>query len=64
MNAKTPTPAPVLSIITEVKYSLPDILKELDIERAASSFSMEKLDQLEIGKLFTSKSPRRAKSKK
>lgn len=63
MNAKNPPPA-APAAITEVKYSLPEMLRELEIERAASSFSMEKLDQMEIGKLFTTKSSRRAKSKK
>lgn len=49
--------------ITEVKFSLPEILEELKTERAASTFAMEKLDQQEIGKLFKAKSTR-AKSKK
>lgn len=50
-------------VITEVKYSLPELLNELKGERAASTFAMEKLDQTEIGKLFKAKSPRRVKSK-
>ena len=45
-------------IIAEVKYSLPDMLEELKVERAASTFAMEKLDQNEIGKLFKAKAPR------
>jgi hypothetical protein len=49
--------------ITEVKYSLPEMLEELKAERAAASFAMEQLDQQEIGKLFKSKSTR-GKSKK
>jgi hypothetical protein len=49
--------------LTEVKYSLPAMLEELKAERATSSFAMERLDQHEIGKLFKSKNPRRAKSK-
>ena len=48
--------------ISEVKYSLPEMLEELKAERSASSFAMEQLDQQEIGKLFKSKS--RGKSKK
>jgi hypothetical protein len=55
--------APARIIITEVKYSLPEMLEELKAERAASTFAMEKLDQNEIGKLFKAKSSR-AKSKK
>lgn len=38
--------------LTEVRYSLPEILQELKLERAAASFAMERLDQSEIGKLF------------
>jgi hypothetical protein len=40
------------------------LLEELKMERSASTFAMEKLDQSEIGKLFKAKSPRRAKSQK
>lgn len=58
---ESPPPAPRLNI-AEVRYSLPDMLAELKIERAASTFAMEKLDQHEIGKLFKGKAPR-AKSK-
>lgn len=55
-------PAPALA---EVRYSLPQMLQELEIERAAASFAMEKLDQTEIGKLFKTQTPRRrVKSKK
>ena len=57
-NAHTPSRIK----ISEVKYSLPEMLEELKAERAAASFAMEQLDQQEIGKLFKSKS--RAKSKK
>jgi hypothetical protein len=52
-------------IVGEVRYSLPQLLKELEIERAAGSFAMEKLDQVEIGKLFKARTPpRRVKPKK
>jgi len=58
-------PAPPPAFIEEVRYSLPQLLKELDAERAAASFAMEKLDQVEIGKLFKSRSlARRVKHKK
>ena len=50
--------------LSEVRYSLPKLLAEIKTERAHSTFSMEKLDQTEIGKLFKAKAPRRAKSKK
>jgi hypothetical protein len=49
-------------VIAEVKYSLPEMLEELKIERSAATFAMEKLDQNEIGKLFKSKAKPRAKS--
>jgi len=65
----TPTPAARAIIppaaIGEVRYSLPQLLKELEIERAAGSFAMEKLDQAEITKMFKAQTAaRRAKSKK
>lgn len=57
-------PAPIPTI-GEVRYSLPQLLKELEIERAAGVFAMEKLDQAEITKLFKAQTAaRRAKSKK
>lgn len=51
-------------LVAEVRYSLPDLLEELKAERTTGSFSMEKLDQNEIGKLFKAKAPRRVKPKK
>ena len=50
--------------IGEVRYSLPQLLAELEAERASGSFAMEKLDQTEIGKMFKNRqSNRRAKRK-
>ena len=49
--------------LAEVRYSLPQMLSELKLERTTGLFAMEKLDQNEIGKLFKAKGPRRAKSK-
>lgn len=62
--AQPPPDAPRLHKIAEVRYSLPEMLEELKLERAAATFSMEKLDQAEIGKLFKTKPSRRAKSSK
>lgn len=62
-NAPSSAPLPPPVVVREVKYSLPQLLEELKVERAAASFAMEKLDQHEIGKLFKAKAPRRAKSK-
>ncbi|PTX94243.1 hypothetical protein [Opitutus sp. ER46] len=50
--------------VAEVRYSLADLMAELDAERNSSSMAMEKLDQQEIGKLFKNKTTRRAKPKK
>jgi hypothetical protein len=58
------TQPPKKTEITEVRYSLPDMLEELKAERSTGSYAMEKLDQTEIGKLFKAKAPRRAKLKK
>ncbi len=45
----------------EIRYSLPDLLAELEQERNAGSFAMEKLNQAEIGKMFENKRKRRVK---
>lgn len=61
-NSPTP-PANPSEVIGTVKYSLPELLAELVLERADGSFAMEKLQQNEIGKLFqTQPKPRRAQS--
>ena len=41
--------------VQEVRYSLPLLLRELEIERTSSVFSKEILDQTEISKIFTQK---------
>lgn len=53
----TPTPTPGL---TEVRYSLPALLREIAQERSSHTFAMEKLEQAEIGKLFSQPRKRRA----
>ncbi len=50
--------------LKEVRYSLPEMLKEIQDERTTGSFAMEKLEQQDIKKLFKKKPARRAKSKK
>lgn len=50
-------------VLTEVRYSLPALLAEIQAERATSAFAMEKLDQADIKKLFKAKATR-AKLKK
>ncbi|MFY9926273.1 MAG: hypothetical protein ABSF76_02255 [Opitutaceae bacterium] len=54
---------PKPAALAEVRYSLPELLAEIDAERGSASFAMEKLDQAEIGKLFKSKKPTRVKPK-
>ncbi len=69
MSAPEPSPqeaagaAPKSAMLLEVRYSLPEMLAELEAERGSASFAMEKLDQAEIGKLFKSKKPTRVKPK-
>jgi hypothetical protein len=68
MQPKSPPPAapanaPKSTMLAEVRYSLPEMLAEIDAERGSASFAMEKLDQTEIGKLFKSKKPVRVKPK-
>jgi hypothetical protein len=62
MKPEPTSASPTPLHLAEVRFSLPQLLEELKVERAASAFAMEKLDQTEIGKLF--KTSRRAKSKK
>ena len=47
--------------LQEARYSLPELLSELELERHAGSFAMEKLNQAEIGKMFENKRKRRVK---
>jgi hypothetical protein len=55
--------APKAAVLMEVRYSLPEMLAELEAEKGSASFAMEKLDQAEIGKLFKSKKTARVKPK-
>jgi DNA-binding transcriptional regulator GbsR (MarR family) len=61
----SPSPAPEPERISrhariaEVRYSLPEMLEELKLERSAGSFAMEKLNQVEIAKVFKSKKAKR-----
>jgi len=50
--------------LAELKYSLPELLREVEIERRAPVFAMEKLDQSEIKKLFPRNNRRRATTKR
>ena len=56
-------PATVM-MIAEVRYDLPELLREIELERRDSSFAMETLEQVEIRKLFASRNRRHARDKK
>ena len=65
VNSAGDLPPPVSGALSrqlhETRYSLPELLSELEQERNAGSFAMEKLNQAEIGKMFENKRKRRAK---
>jgi hypothetical protein len=48
------------SPFAEVKYSLPELLGDVKLDRSSSLFSMEKLDQDTISRLFEQNNARRA----
>jgi hypothetical protein len=50
-----------LPVLSEVRYSLPQLLREVKLERDSPVFAMEKLEQVEIAKLFLKNRPRRAR---
>ncbi len=58
-----PPGSPVSSppALRETRFSLPELLAELEHERNAGSFAMEKLNQAEIAKMFQTRGKRRAK---
>jgi hypothetical protein len=61
VNPSVPPAAPVPpALVAEVRYSLPELLRDLQLERSASIYAAEKLDQTEIAKLFQKNRPRRA----
>ena len=54
----TPATPADTELIKTVKYSLPELLGELKLERASGVMAMEKLQQADIGNLFKSKQRR------
>ena len=58
-NTASPFP-----IVSEVRYALPEMLREIEQERRDSSFAMETLEQVEIRKMFASRQRRHARDKK
>ncbi len=63
-TSSDPPPAPSGLRIDEVRYSLPELLREVEQERRESSFAMESLDQVEIRKMFASRKRGHARNKK
>ena len=49
--------------IQEVRYSLPSMLRELQVERRHSYFAKEIIDQIEISRMFEEAKTTRAKRK-
>jgi len=59
-NSNTKPAVATSTGISEVRYSLPELLREVQLERNAAVFAMEKLDRVEISKIFQKTRPRRA----
>lgn len=57
-------PAAPGPVIREVRYSLPEMMSEIELERSESSIGMETLDQTEIRELFAKSKRRHARDKK
>jgi hypothetical protein len=65
MSAHPPLVPFVDPALRGVRYSLPQLLREVQLERNTPAFAMEKLEQVEITKVFQKNRPRRAlKSRK
>jgi len=62
-NSSTPPIPPGLDA-TVVKYSLPQLLAEVEMERRAPAFSGEKLGHAEIAHLFQKPATRRVLKKR
>ncbi len=67
MSDNASEPAEELEIglnIREVRYSLPQLLRELRLERTGSLFAKEILDQMEISQIFTTRRKKNARRRK
>ncbi|MFA6959772.1 MAG: hypothetical protein WC205_03360 [Opitutaceae bacterium] len=63
IQSPSDVPDPIgLPPLREVRYSLPELLAELQSERTTGAFSQEKLHQIEIGKLFKNRKKRRGQT--
>jgi hypothetical protein len=50
--------------LREVRYSLPQLLRELQLERTGSVFAREILDQKEIAQIFATRSKKNVQRRK
>jgi hypothetical protein len=59
-QAEQPDPEPdTKSPFTEIRYSMPVLLREVKRDRSSTAFAMEKLDQAAITTLFEQQRARR-----
>lgn len=62
-----PEPPPLVDdpsqALREVRYSLPQLMRELQQERTGSVFSREILDQMEIAQIFATRRKKNARRK-
>ena len=58
------SPAEDLLVIREVRYSLPMLLQEMQLEHGSGTFAKEILDQIEINRMFEIHRARHAKRRK
>lgn len=63
MDKETNAPKPLIPGLREVRYSLRDLMREVQAERESSSIGQEIVDQSEISKLFTRKKRTRSGQK-
>jgi hypothetical protein len=59
----SPNEATDVGIAREVRYSLPELLRELKLERNSSVFAREILDQVEIAKIIETRRARHGKGR-
>ena len=52
-----------LTTLREVRYPLPQLMRELQLERTGSVFSREILDQMEIAQIFATRRKKNARRK-
>jgi hypothetical protein len=60
-ESPTPPEEDSASPFAEVRYSLPELLRDVKVDRSSSLFSMEKLDQDTISRLYEQHNSRRGK---